>query len=192
MKTKLEQLTVSQFVDLLCGNMNVLREHREMVKQSKLMTAMRNIVYEYKEISDKAGARHYLASIDEYVKAKIMFTVMSMCQYLVDIEQYDSARQIMESADIATDGMSGRRLAVEIKSRLERAKKIVEEAEEERHQEGLDPDAIRRSFDEQTASMMAYFKFQIDPDVMKATVYAHLVARQNRELKAQQAALKKK
>ena len=51
---------------------------------------------------------------------------------------------------------------------------------------------IRAQFDAQTAAIMAHFKFQIDPATIKATLYANLVARHNREIKAQMAALKKK
>lgn len=38
---------------------------------------------------------------------------------------------------------------------------------------------------------MAHFKFQIDPATIKATLYANLVARHNREIKALMAALRK-
>ena len=117
---------------------------------------------------------------------------MTMCKYLVDVGRHDTARNILTDMGIKAASMTERRLAAEIKSRLERAKQTVSKAEEESNPDNVEKAALRRSFDEQTASMMAYFKFQIDPAVMKATVFAHLVARQNREMKAQAAALRKK
>ena len=44
----------------------------------------------------------------------------------------------------------------------------------------------------QSEIQMAHFKFQIDVSNMKATLYAHLVARFNREIKAHVEAFKKK
>lgn len=192
MKQKLEELTMSQFIDLLCGDTSVLKKPHEIVSPTKLATAVRNIIFEYKEISDKAGARSYLASIEDYVKAKITSVIMTMCKYLVDVGRHDTARNILAEMGVKAAAMTDKRLEAEIKSRLERAKHEIEKAENESTPDKVDKAALRCSFDEQTASMMAYFKFQIDPAVMKATVFAHLVARQNREMKAQAAALRKK
>ena len=88
--------------------------------------------------------------------------------------------------------MSDQRINAEVTSRLERAKRIVAKVEIKEPTKESDVSIIRKSFDEQTAALMAHFKFQIDISTMKANLYAHLVSRFNREIKAQQAAMKKK
>lgn len=85
--------------------------------------------------------------------------------------------------------MTDQRVVAEVKSRLGRAKRDV--AEIEQGKEETPEVNIRREFDEQTAALIAYFKFQIDTETMKAPIYAHLVARYIRDLKVQKAALKK-
>ena len=182
---RLEQLTVGQFVDLVCGDTSVLIGKREVVNEAVLVVAMRNIVFEYKEIVDKAGVSSYLSTIEELIKAKMSVVVFQMCRNLVSLNEHDRAREVLIEYGINANSMNDQRVTAEIKSRLERAKSTIEKDK---------PGSInfRRVFDTQTAMLMAHFKFQIDTSTMKATVYAHLVDQHNREVKAMRAALKKK
>lgn len=189
---KLEQLSIGQFIDLLCGDTSILTSKREIVSEAKVTNAIRNIVFEYKEIADIAGVRNYLSLMDEMIKAKISSTLFSMCNNLVALGEHDRAREVMIVYGINAKTMNDQRVAAEIKSRLERAKSTIARIEEESNSDKKEDSDIRRMFDEQTASMMAYFKFQIDTTTMKASVYAHLVARHNWEIKAQLAAMNKK
>lgn len=192
MITKLEQLTAGQFIDLVCGDTDILRNGNDRIPESEVLTAMRNIVFEYKEIADPSGARIYLSSIDELVKARISVAMLSICENLIGLGEYDRAKEILEAAGINAGTMSERRLAAEIKSRLGRAKKTIAQNDEDAASDKKDTPEMHRIFDEQTAAMMVYFKFQIDTSTMQASIYAHLVARYNREIRAHVAALKKK
>ena len=187
---RLEQLTIGQFIDLVCGDTSVLAGRHEIVPETKMVAAMRNIVYEYREIADPSGAKGYLSIIDELIKAKMLSVLFSMCNNLITLGEHAAVREVMKVCGINTDSMSDLRVAAEIKSCLERAKSSVTRIEADSQTDNEDVTDIRRSFDEQTASLMAYFKFQIDTTSMKATVYAHLIARYNREIKAQIAAMK--
>ncbi len=189
---KLEQLTIGQFVDLVCGDTSVLTSKREIVNEAVLVIAMRNIVFEYKEIVDNAGVKGYLSSVEELVKAKISVVVFQMCLNLVALSEHDRAREVLIEYGINANSMNDQRVTAEIKSRLERAKSTIAKIENENKKDTSESINIRREFDAQTAALMAHFKFQIDTSTMKATVYAHLVDRHNKEIKAQLAALKKK
>lgn len=190
---RLEQLTMSQFIDMVSGNTDVLRDRLEIMAPAsdKLARAMRDIVMEYKEIADPTGAHEFLAKSEDLAKAKIELSVYSLCDNLVSMGQHDRAREVLNECGINASSMSEQRLVAEIKSRMARAKRTIHELEIE-VEEGEASEDIRRSFDEQTAAMMSHYKFQIDISTIKATIYAHLVARFNREVKAQIAAMKAK
>lgn len=189
---RLEQLTVNQFVDLVCGDTSVLIGKREVVNEAVLVVAMRNIVFEYKEIVDKAGVSSYLSTIEELIKAKMSVVVFQMCRNLVSLNEHDRAREVLIEYGINANSMNDQRVTAEIKSRLERAKSTIEKIENESKKDKPGSINFRRVFDTQTAMLMAHFKFQIDTSTMKATVYAHLVDQHNREVKAMRGALKKK
>lgn len=187
----LEQLTVAQFIELVCGNISVLAEKNEKISEEKATGIIHDIAFEYKQIADPAGAKSYISKAEELVKAKIEVALFSICNNLVRMNEYGRARDVINEYGIKATSMDDRRIAMEIKSRMERAEKTISRIEDEnnRDRESLN---IRRMFDEQTAALMAYFRFQIDITSMKATVYAHLIARHNREIKAKIAATKKR
>lgn len=192
MKTKLEELTVREFIELVSGNTSVLHSKAEVILPAKLSIIMRNIVFEYKEIADKSGATSYISELDVLLKARMSAVVFSMCQTLVGLRAYDEVRVIMDEYGINVGSLTEAMLKATVDSHLERAKKEVAELEAEQQNDSADKTInIRREFDAQTAALMAYFKFQIDTSTMMATVYAHLVARHNAEIKAQLAALNK-
>lgn len=83
MKERLEHLTIGQFFDLMSGDTGVLTDAREKVPELKVVTAVRDIVYEYKEIADPAGARGYLQSMGELVKARVWLLLLTVCRDLM-------------------------------------------------------------------------------------------------------------
>lgn len=191
MITRLEQLTVSQFVELASGNMDILLEKKEKVPEIKLVETARAIMMEYRVISDKSGFNGYLSREESLTKAKLEKILFTMCLNLANLNAYDNVRDVLTEYGINVSKMTDRHLLAEIKSRLARAKStIAKKSETEPKEAGTK--GIRESFDEQTAGLMAHFKFQIDPATMKASLYAHLVARCNREIKAMATASKKK
>lgn len=192
MKQKLEELTIGQFVDLICGDASVLLGRHEIASPQRQAAAIRDIVFEYREFSDRAGAQSYLSNIEELIRNKVRMSIFSECLELVRIKKYETARNIMVQLGIGVAKMSNERLTAEIKSQLARARQAEARAKENSHNPDGDAAEIRRSFDEQTAALIAFFKFQIDTETMKATIYALLVARYNREIKAQLAAMNKK
>lgn len=191
MKTKLDQLTMAQFIELSCGDTSMLVCGREIVSPTKLAKTTHKIICEYRELSDESGFNLYIRNIKEMLRIKTDLVIYSLCNAILQIGADDNVRQILECHGINVGSMSDQRLKAEVKSRLERAKNGVKKFEED-DENAPDIKDIRKSFDEQTAAMIAHYKFQIDTTTMKATLYAHLVARFNREVKAQMAALKKK
>ena len=192
MKEKLEQLTLAHFVDLLCGNMSVILTDKEDIDSDSIAIATRNIVLEYRAIADPGGTNSYFKYVEDWIKTKISIIIFTMCDNLAALKQYDRVREILDVYGISTSGWSDTRIEGTIKVKLSKAHRELEEIESETEKAVAERENIRSQFDAQTASLMAHFKFQIDPTTIKATLYANLVARHNREVKAQMAAMKKK
>lgn len=188
----LDQLTIAQFIDLMCGDTSVISGESSDVSPEQISLTMRNIIFEYKEITDNAGLTSYLSDLEDLVKAKISLIIFSICKNLVSINQFDRVKEILISYGIRSSSMSKERLIAEVKSKYEKSKSIIAKIEQERQTDNAVKTNIRRDFDSQTAALMAHFKFQIEPCTMKATIYANLVARYNREIKAQIEAMKRK
>jgi len=86
-------------------------------------------------------------------------------------------------------------VATEVTRLLKRAKTNIKRYEQEQKDvsdKEPTPDEIRTQFDRQAASLMTYFKFQIDFDTISASQFACMVDQAHKQIKAQMAALSKK
>ena len=189
---RLDQLTIAQFVELICGNTKVLHPNHITVNPAKLASTTRALVLEYRAIADPGGTNAYFHHIEEWLKAKISVVVFTMCDNLASLYCFPQAREILTEYGIDTEGWKDKRVAGIIKASLAKSQRELQQLETDNEVLKQERENIRSQFDSQTATLMAHFRFQIDPETIKATLYANIVARHNREVKAQMAALKKK
>ena len=192
MKGRLEELKVTDFISLLQGDTSVLLDDAEKVTDESLAVTARNILFEYREIVDPSGMKSYLMETEELLKARISHQLFSICISLLSYGYVDETASILEEIGINGARLDVERLKAIVKSNLARAKATIAEIEKSRKAEEAHITDISRHFDEQTVAMMSHFKLRIDTSDMKASIYAHLVARFNREVKMMAQALKKR
>lgn len=192
MKERLDQLTLSQFIDLICGDFDALLAKHEIGNAEKLAIATRNIVFEYRSIADAAGMTSYLQHIESWIKAKMSVMIFTMCFNLTTLNQYEKAREVIKDYGLYVSGWTDARTHGAVKAKLGQFQRELEDLEKDREGMAVEADKIRSQFDAQTAALMAHFKFQIDPATIKASIYANLVGRYHREIKAQMAAINKR
>lgn len=190
MKTRLDQLTTAEFIDLVCGNKDVLFSKHEMPSPYKLTIALRNIVMEYRSIADPGGNATYLQRVDAIIKSRLAVTVYSMCQNLVLLKRSDKAREVLIAAGLPAEGWNDKRIESEVHIQLQKGKRAFDEADKDDDSAEVEKENIRNAFNAMIAAMMAHFKFQIDVTSMMAPVFAHLVARYHTEIKAMKKAMK--
>lgn len=191
MKTRLDQLTTAEFIDLVCGNRDVLLGKHEVANPYKLTIALRDIVMEYRSIADPGGNAAYLQRVDAIIKSRLAVTVYSMCQNLVLLEQFERAREVLIAAGHPAESWNDKRIESEVHIHLQKGKRAVEEIDEDEEDGELEKENIRNAFHAMIAAMMAHFKFQIDVSTMMASVFAHLTFRYHAEVKAMQKVMKR-
>lgn len=190
MKTRLDQLTTAEFIDLVCGNKDVLLGKHEVPNPYKLTIALRNIVMEYRSIADPGGNASYLQRVDSLIKSRLAVTVYSMCQNLILLQEFERVRDIMIAAGLPAKDWNDKRVESEVHIRLQKGKRAMEEIDRDDAESEMERENIRNAFNAMIAAMMSHFKFQIDVGTMMAPVFAHLTARYHAEVKAMQKALK--
>lgn len=190
MKTRLDQLTAAEFIDLVCGNKDILLGKHEIPNPYKLTIALRNIIMEYRSIADPGGNVSYLQRVDTIIKSRIAVTVYSMCQNLVLLGQFERAREVLIAAGLPAEEWNDKRIESEVHVQLQKGKRAFEEADKDDDGANAEKENIRNSFNGMIAAMMAHFKFQIDIATMMAPVFAHLVARYHAEMKVMRRVVK--
>lgn len=192
MKEHLSQLTMKEYIELMCGDDSILLEGENNVIPQQLSIVKRNIIFEYKQIADTSGVMSYLSDEDNKKKTTLEVLLYQMCDTLIKMKAFDEVRDILQKYGLRAFEMSEDKLRETVKSRLNRALSMQKRNNiQEDESENLTSEEIRIMFDKQTAHLMTYFKFQINVCEIGAAIYANMVNQYNREIKEKMALLKK-
>lgn len=194
MKTSLSQLSMRQYIELVCGDTSVLKSSHEIVLPAKLQESRKNIIFEYARLSDEAGSKIFLSDHVTRLKANSELMMFQCLNNALALGAFDEVRGVLKEYGIVRT-MDNKQLAAEVTRLLKRAKTAVKryeaEAKKDKEEEPT-PDQIRTQFDRQAASLMSYFKFQIDINTIPASQFACLIDQAHKQINAQMAALSKK
>lgn len=193
MITSLSKLTMHQYIELVCGDVSVLKGSAEVVSPVKLEKTRKQLVYEYSKLSDNAGSKIFINDHVWRVRAKAELTMFQCLNNALLLGAFDDVRAVLKEYGIARK-MDDKQLADEVKSQLNRARANLKRSKEnpgKDNEKQPTPDEIRTHFDRQAASLMTYFKFQIDLDRISASQFACLVDQAYRQINAQMAAISK-
>ena len=194
MITSLTKLTMRQYIELVCGDVSVIKGTAEIVSQERLQEVRKQLIYEYARLSDDAGSKVFLSNNASRVKARAELTLFQCLNNALMLGAFDEVRGVLKEYGIARK-MDDRQLVDEVKRLLNRVKTNIKRAQSEdsaNDDKEPTPDEIRTQFDRQAASLMTYFKFQIDLETITASQFACMVDQAHKQIKAQMAAMSKK
>lgn len=183
-----------QYIDLLCGDLDVLKDNPLDIRtKDEMLSASKKVVYEYSRIVDAASTRVNLNKRVSRATELLKMQFFRVCLKMMSINAFDDVRAILSDYGLRTKAMTNEQLIAEVKRQYLRCSTNIKRmaSAEKTDEAEPTPDEIRVSFDQQAASLMTYFKFQIDLSTIKATTFAYMVQQANREIKARMAALNK-
>lgn len=180
MKTRLNQLTMAEFIDLHCGDSSVLLENGEHIQEEDLKKKTTDLIFEYRNIVDPVGVKSTLLEYEEVLRDNTKIVFFQVCKKLVSINAFDEVKEILMMYGINLTSATNEKVAQVVEQELktalhnkERNDAIRENTEED---ESLNtPDKIRASYDAEIASLMGFYKMSIDIHNLSAAVYANLV-----------------
>ncbi len=181
MITTLSRLSLSSFIEMVCGNNDVLRECIDE-KGEELKKVAGELVYTYHGIVNPSGLETMLMDKEERLKIQYRLSLCKVLRIMIGINAYDEVAWIF--------GLLGFKES-EPGDMLKRIDRVNAEAEYLKHR--LDdnvketkkrtPDEIRASFDKEIAFLMTYFKMNIDVNIVSAGVYANMLHQADMEIK---------
>lgn len=185
MKSRLNEITLAQFIELLCGNYFVLSDGDE-VKESELQERARSLIASYRFIADKPGMRALIADKEESVKSKMKVFFLRICNMLVLQEEFSDVRLLLSMIDEDVSGIDNDTLHDKV-AELLRYATFEQQRDEEAHNmsergDKTSPDNIRSYYDAEIAFIMTYVKMNIDMHQINAAVYANIVNQVNADI----------
>lgn len=196
MKNKLSQITLSQLIELYCGNCNVLLEEGEKQDNIAMINARLEVLLEYRSVIDNAGYRRVLDTQRNSIVLNTKVTIFKMCQNLACVGGLKEIRAIYDEMRLNHRRLNDKELVADVKRRLKSAefdhKRALEQEQSDidNANEPSTPDEMRNAMIDDMAFVMTHYKFQIDPDTLNARAYATMRKNMIRELQSKRQTLK--
>jgi len=187
MKKRLDQYTVSQFIDIACGDYSSIDADTETAKH-----VAASLMEQYNNASDPVSAKARLLEEENFSRCKAKSTLYRILLNLINVYgAYDDVRDVLNltgNTNVASrddESLKGK-LEQMLRSEEGSYERIGKERRESIKGEPSE-EAFRAFFDRQTAWLMTHFKFSISHETMSASVYANLVHTAQRQQRQQAA-----
>ena len=176
---RLNQITLSDFIELSCGNYACLLSDCKSMSESTLKEIASKLLVEYRSIVNPSNMKAMVMDKEDMLKERAKLLSLHICQALVSLGFYDDVRQVLGQLNVDTRNMSDEQVISKLDYLLHSAifeqKRNEERRSEEHKGSKATPEQIRSSFDAEIAFLMTFFKMSIDSRVINAAVYANIV-----------------
>lgn len=180
MKTRLDQLTLRDLIELSCGDSSVLLDNGETPSEQVKLSCARQILSEYKELASPNQAKKDMIEEEELTKLRMKDKCLSICLALCSQERPDMARDVLLELDVKPNLIdTDEKVQPSCKAMLAdveyEIKRIEELNEEDSRKKVAKPEDARKTWYSEIAFVMSMLKMSIDPASVNAAIYANLV-----------------
>lgn len=180
MKTRLDQLTLHNLIELSCGDASVLLDKDETPTENVKLACAQQIMSEYKELATPTQAKMDMIEAEEQQKLRMKEKCLHICLALISQERSDMAKDVLLELDVnenllkSEEAIKSRCNAMldEVKYEIKRLAELAEERGQKKQQTVTE---IRKAWFGEIAFVMSTLKMSIDPSTTNAAVYANLV-----------------
>ncbi len=178
MKT-LSQISIADFVDVLCGDYSSLDMGN--MNSEEQAVAVRNIVSQYRSIADPTGEEALVQERVSLAVAEGRNRLARVLRALLDMGAADDVREVLKEYGAADDRTDLSMAVGRLMRQSELDIKRIRAAEPEKPVE--EPD-YRSAYDSEFAFVMTHFHMTFDPRTLSAAVYANMLHRADMEIRA--------
>ena len=180
MKTRLDQLTLHNLIELSCGDSSVLLDKDEAPTENVKLACAQQIMSEYKELATPTQAKMDMIEAEEQQKLRMKEKCLHICLALISQERSDMAKDVLLELDVnenllkSEEAIKSRCNAMldEVKYEIKRLAELAEERGQKKQQTVTE---IRKAWFGEIAFVMSTLKMSIDPATTNAAVYGNLV-----------------
>ena len=180
MISSLSDITMKDFVSVLCGEHELLLEKGEVVTKKVLKEAVSDLTYQYREIVSPASAKAGLMDLEDDMKIRSRMLLTNILQTLNAMGKEDDVRELL--AEVGRPDVKDVFATLEsMRAECEYLKKKNDDVKIKKHE--ATPKEIRESFDAETAYLMTFFKMSINLAEISAGVYANMLHQAEEQIK---------
>lgn len=189
MKSRLDQISIKQFIELACGDTSVLLSDGEDVDAAAVAKASTNLLRDFKRIALPSRAKMDMLDAEDGNKLVMKEKCLRICMALCDQGKHEYAKEVLAELEVNVSTLdTPDKVARTCKAMLNDVVYEVERMQEhldERKNGAAKQDAsqMRNEWYKEVAWVMTVFKMSIDVDNVNACVYANLVFQASERMK---------
>lgn len=176
---RLNQISLSDFIDISCGEYLCLLSENESKSEEELKERASKLIIDYRNITNPSGVKALILDKEDIMKERTHLLLLRICQTLIAVCSFDEVREVLMQMEVNAHNMDNEQLKSKLNYMLHIAifeqKRNEERRIEEHSEKKATPEQIRSSFDSEVAFLMTYFKMNIDVHAVSAAVYANIV-----------------
>ncbi len=180
MKTRLDELTLHDLIELTCGNSSVLLQEGETPVESVKIACARQIMTEYKELAAPSQAKIDMIEAEGTTKLRMKEKCVRICMALCSQDHSELAKDVLIELGVSEQFLKDKEsirlrskaMLDEVLFELKREEEMKEEKGNRKEQTVAE---IRKAWFSEIAYVMSMLKMPIEPATINAAVYANLV-----------------
>lgn len=191
MKERLNELTLAEFIDMECGDLDVLKSGHEVVPPDRLLKAREAISHEFMSIASPASFKSMVFDRERKTKMRTRAMLFGTLKSLLTAGGVDECRDLLAKYGADTNGKDDEWVRREVISQLNSATFELKRMgiEVSKNAEAT-PDDVRKGYEGMVADLMIANKMSIDMYTIRASVFASMVYKANEMARAMNAKLK--
>lgn len=177
----ISEISLKNFIELLCGNYSVLQQGEECLSLD-LKKKASDLIFEYRKIVNPSGVESYLMDREEDVKIKSRLLALRMCKALLSLGDVDFVIQSMK--DMGYGNVASEKVGSMIDRYIAECRYMQKKHDDRlKNNQNSQPKNVRESYDTEIAFIMTYFKMNIDINIISAGIYANMVRQADNEIR---------
>lgn len=192
MITELSDISMADFIRMLNGDYRMLVKGHKHINPVEIAKVVRKLSYDFQMIADTAAIMGAVSAKGEMIHAQCILAIYLMADAAYSIGDIDLLKSLLNEIDVNTDSMTDEQLKRHVLSELAITKRRCHRLEVDIAAMESTESKDKVDFSAITASMMSYYKFQIDLNIISASVYAHLIKQMKTEIREKTHILKQK
>lgn len=177
----ISEISLKNFIELLCDNYSVLQQGEECLSLD-LKKKASDLIFEYRKIVNPSGVESYLMDREEDVKIKSRLLALRMCKALLSLGDVDFVIQSMK--DMGYGNVASEKVGSMIDRYIAECRYMQKKHDDRlKNNQNSQPKNVRESYDTEIAFIMTYFKMNIDINIISAGIYANMVRQADNEIR---------
>lgn len=177
----ISEISLKNFIELLCGNYSVLQQGEECLSLD-LKKRASDLIFEYRKIVNPSGVESYLMDREEGVKIKSRLLALRMCKALLSLGDVDFVIQSMK--DMGYGNVASEKVGSKIDRHIAECLYMQKKHDDRlKNNQNSGSNNVRESYDTEIAFIMTYFKMNIDINIISAGIYANMVRQADNEIR---------